>query len=146
MSARKPAKVTRHCDECKYTGSWHYSEDGKQSWRCPNYQAAEQAKVAAAIQHEVNEAATADARRIVADAARRMFEFSSNDIEAEIEAAQLPGSSIGPAFLWAASEKASDDGQLIEPTERFVPSSKPHVRHRVRVWRSRVHPAARRAS
>ena len=125
------AKKPRVCATCRTDGGWHYDDDG-QATRCPNWNTAELAKKAERITAAHSEQTKKAARQIVEDAARAHYEFSSNEIAEQVEAADLPGSAVGPAFKWA-------EGQgLITGTDRFVMSRKASTRHRVQVWRSRV--------
>jgi hypothetical protein len=140
--------MTERCCPIDSPG-WHWIDDGNpehqpRSVRCPALLAAAVHEQAMRLTEAANDKATEAARCIVADAAASRFEFSSNDLHDDLEAAQIPGSVVGPAFTWAA-KPTRERGPLIEPTGRYVMSNDPATRHRVQVWRSTVYRLGRTA-
>lgn len=130
-------KIT-YCSECQFSNGWHYSEDGTQSWR-PHLDEYRAKQHALAVVEAAHEQQVAEARRIVKAAAESMFEFSANQIRQQILDAGIDGPVVGAAFTWCEKQG------FIEATGRRVQSTDPATRHALNVWRSRIHPVARRA-
>lgn len=113
------------CPECVLTNGWHEIDDGNpehqpQLVRCPNRAITEQAEQARKLGIQQQTDRDLAARAILEDAAHRFLEFSANNIQDEIRAAQLdndPGV-MGRAFTWAQREG------LIANTGRLVKSVK----------------------
>lgn len=126
------------CAECRFDSGWHYPDDGE-PYR-PHLDAAKAKERAQAIVEAAHEQQVADARRIVQTAAETKYEFSANDIRQQILDAGIEGPVVGAAFTWCEKQG------VIEATGRRVQSSDPATRHAINVWRSRIHPVARRVA
>lgn len=128
------AQPVRSCDECRYSGSWHYRENPDtlemEPYRCPNYLAAEAAATAQKMTADAHTEAFKAAKQIIRDAADHMPELNGNQLRELFEAAQIDSPVIGAAFSACAREG------VIEPTGRYIPSTEQTTRHRIAVWRS----------
>lgn len=139
MSA-KPAKIEL-CDECRLDFGWHYSDDLVPVATRPHHEQAQQLERARELSAAANEAAMNAGRLILRDVAATRFEFSANQIRDLFDDAGIPDPVVGAVFRWAASDKATADGPLIENTGRTEPSTEATTRHRIYIWRSRVYTA-----
>lgn len=134
VTATKPQRT---CDVCKFDNGWHYSDDEKpRATRCPNYLSVEQHKQALQLTADAHTAAFKRAKEIIADVARHMYEFDANYVRDLFDEEDIPTSVRGSAFRWAASDRASFDGPLIEAAGD-VQSTEASTRHRIYRWRSR---------